>query len=535
MKLLAVRRLLRIQRVVIRYRLDDLLFALPLPWWLMAIRFTMPWRWLPRKPLELTRGARLRLALQDLGPIFIKFGQLLSTRRDLLPADIADELMRLQDRVPPFDPKLSVKLIEEQLGAPVNEVFSRFDVEPLASASVAQVHAAQLKSGEEVVVKVVRPGLKPIIAQDLAWLFLLARMAERLSADARLLHPVEVVLDYEKTIYDELDLLREAANASQLKRNFEGSPLMYVPQVYWDWCRPKVLVMERIYGIQVTDLATLADQRTDMKLLAERGVEIFFTQVFRDSFFHADMHPGNIFVSTVQPWSPQYIAIDCGIVGSLTPQDQDYLARNLFAFFKRDYRRVAQLHIDSGWVPAETRLNEFEAAIRTVCEPIFEKPLKDISFGQVLMRLFQTARRFNMEVQPQLVLLQKTLLNIEGLGRQLYPDLDLWSTAQPFLERWMRDRVSPKSLFQNVQSQVEQLPRLANMTRDLLERLSQPHAEDQPPPRKQSGDSRALRLLGGVLMAAGATVAATSGAATTMAAWPAWVMLGAGVYLIARR
>jgi len=407
MKLLAVRRLLRIQRVVIRYRLDDLLFALPLPWFLLALRYALPWRWFPRKTLDLTRGARLRLALQDLGPIFIKFGQILSTRRDLLPEDIADELMKLQDRVPPFDSQVSVKLIEEQLGKKISEVFSRFDVEPLASASVAQVHAAQLKTGEEVVVKVIRPGLKPIIKQDLAWLFILARAAEKLSADARLLHPVDVVQDYEKTIYDELDLLREAANASQLKRNFEGSPLLYVPQVYWDWCRPKVLVMERIYGIQVTDLATLADQRTDMKMLAERGVEIFFTQVFRDSFFHADMHPGNIFVSTVTPWSPQYIAIDCGIVGSLTPEDQDYLARNLFAFFKRDYRRVAQLHIDSGWVPAETKLNEFEAAIRTVCEPIFEKPLKDISFGQVLMRLFQTARRFNMEVQPQLVLLQK--------------------------------------------------------------------------------------------------------------------------------
>ena len=354
MKLLAIRRLFRIQRVVIRYRLDDLLFALPLPWWMLSLRYALPWRWFPRKKLELSRGAALRLALQDLGPIFIKFGQILSTRRDLLPADIADELMLLQDRVPPFDPQLAVKLIEEQLGARISEVFSRFDIEPLASASVAQVHSAKLKTGEEVVVKVVRPGLKPIIGSDLAWLFILARTAERLSADARLLHPVDVVSDYEKTIYDELDLLREAANASQLKRNFEGSPLMYVPQVYWDWCRPKVLVMERIYGIQVTDLAALADQRTDMKMLAERGVEIFFTQVFRDSFFHADMHPGNIFVSTVNPWAPQYIAIDCGIVGSLTPEDQDYLARNLFAFFKRDYRRVAQLHIDSGWVPANT-------------------------------------------------------------------------------------------------------------------------------------------------------------------------------------
>ena len=539
MSLLAVRRLFRIQRVVIRYRPDDLLFALPLPWWLLAVRYVLPWRWLPRRKSELTRGARLRLALQDLGPIFIKFGQLLSTRRDLLPEDIADELMMLQDRVPPFDSAQAIALIESQLGAKISQVFSRFDVAPLASASVAQVHAAQLKTGEEVVVKVVRPGLKPIIGSDLAWLFILAKIAERLSADARLLHPVDVVADYEKTIYDELDLLREAANSSQLRRNFEGSSMLYVPQVYWDWCRPKVLVMERIYGVQVTDLATLADQRTDMKKLAERGVELFFTQVFRDSFFHADMHPGNIFVSTVSPWDPQYIAIDCGIVGSLTPEDQDYLARNLFAFFKRDYRRVAQLHIDSGWVPAETKLNEFEAAIRTVCEPIFEKPLKDISFGQVLMRLFQTARRFNMEVQPQLVLLQKTLLNIEGLGRQLYPDLDLWSTAQPFLERWMRERVSPKTLIGNLQSQVEQIPHLANMTRDLLERLSQPHRHDPPPPYTRNGDHWALRLIGAGLLAGGVVLATahtqTGDELMALSAWPALLMLVAGLYLVVRR
>ncbi len=406
MKLLATRRLLRILRVVIRYRLDDLLLALPLPWPLRLLGALLPWRWLPRKPLALSRGERLRLALEDLGPIFIKFGQLLSTRRDLLPLDIADELARLQDQVPPFPPAQAIARIEQQLGAPVSQLFARFDEQPLASASVAQVHAAQLKSGEEVVVKVIRPGLKPIIRQDLAWLFLLARSAERLSADARRLRPMEVVEDYEKTIYDELDLLREAANASQLRRNFEASPLIYVPQIHWPLCRHKVLVMERIYGIPVTDLNALAAQRTDMKKLAERGVEIFFTQVFRDSFFHADMHPGNIFVSTRTPWEPQYIAIDCGIVGSLTAEDQDYLARNLLAFFKRDYRKVAQLHIDSGWVPAHTRVNEFEAAIRTVCEPIFERPLKDISFGQLLLRLFQTARRFNMEVQPQLVLLQ---------------------------------------------------------------------------------------------------------------------------------
>ncbi|MET1081183.1 MAG: ubiquinone biosynthesis regulatory protein kinase UbiB [Pseudomonas sp.] len=535
MSVLALRRLFRIQRVVVRYRLDDLLFALPLPWWLRLIKPLLPWRWLPRKTLELSRGERLRLALEELGPIFIKFGQLLSTRRDLLPTDVADELAHLQDRVPPFDPQQAVALIEEQLGARVSEVFARFDTQPLASASVAQVHAAQLKSGEDVVVKVIRPGLKPIIRQDLAWLFLLARLAEYSSNEARRLHPVEVVSDYEKTIYDELDLLREAANASQLRRNFEGSPLLYVPQVYWDWCRPKVLVMERIYGIQVTDLATLADQRTNMKLLAERGVEIFFTQVFSHSFFHADMHPGNIFVSTRQPWSPQYIAVDCGIIGSLTPEDQDYLARNLVAFFKRDYRKVAQLHIDSGWVPAQTKVNDFEAAIRTVCEPIFERPLKDISFGLLLMRLFQTARRFNMEIQPQLVLLQKTLLNIEGLGRQLYPDLDLWATAQPFLERWMRERISPKSLLHNLQTQVEQVPHLAQMTRDLLERMAQPHAQDPPPPWRAERSWVGLRLVGASLLAAGSAFGAAAGSLELLVVWPAWVMAASGLYLVLHR
>ncbi|WP_394561353.1 ubiquinone biosynthesis regulatory protein kinase UbiB [Aquipseudomonas alcaligenes] len=529
MSLLATRRLLRILRVVIRYRLDDLLLTLPLPTWMRALRFVLPWRWLPRRAAQRSRGEALRLALEDLGPIFIKFGQLLSTRRDLLPPDVADELARLQDQVPPFDPEHAVERIEQQLGARVGEVFARFDVQPLASASVAQVHAAQLKSGEEVVVKVIRPGLKPIIRSDLAWLFLAARIAEKASADARRLRPVEVVADYEKTIYDELDLLREAANASQLRRNFADSPLLYVPQVYWDWCRPKVLVMERIYGVPVTDMAVLADQRTNMKLLAERGVEIFFTQVFRDSFFHADMHPGNIFVATRTPWSPQYIAIDCGIVGSLTPEDQDYLARNLIAFFKRDYRRVAQLHIDSGWVPAETKVNEFEAAIRTVCEPIFEKPLKDISFGQLLLRLFQTARRFNMEVQPQLVLLQKTLLNIEGLGRQLYPDLDLWSTAQPFLERWMRERISPLHLLRNLQQQAEQVPHLSQMARDTLEKLNQ----QRPAPSVEAPAQRGwpLRLLGAALVAGGVS----QGLVLAPAAWAAWLSLGAGLALILRR
>ncbi len=531
----ALRRLLRILFVVIRYRLDDLVYELPLPWWLRSTGYLLPWRWLPRGKVHASRGARLRLALEHLGPVFIKFGQILSTRRDLLPEDIADELALLQDQVPPFPAEQAVALIESQLGASISVLFARFEQQPLASASVAQVHSAQLHSGEEVVVKVIRPGLKPIIAQDLAWLYLLARLAERLSSEARRLHPVEVVSDYEKVIYDELDLLREAANASQLKRNFADSSLLHVPQIHWDYCRPKVLVMERIYGVPVTDIAALRAQRTDMKLLAERGVEIFFTQVFRDSFFHADMHPGNIFVNVQQPWNPRYIAIDCGIVGSLTPEDQDYLARNLVAFFKRDYRKVAQLHIDSGWVPAHTKVNEFEAAIRTVCEPIFEKPLKDISFGQLLLRLFQTARRFNMEIQPQLVLLQKTLLNIEGLGRQLYPDLDLWSTAKPFLERWMRERMSPKTLALQAKSQLEQLPHLATMTRDLLERMSRPHLDDAPEPWRRRHDGWAVRLLGSALLVGGAVLAMGSQALNAPEAWPVWLMATTGLYLVIRR
>ncbi|MFC3607706.1 ubiquinone biosynthesis regulatory protein kinase UbiB [Stutzerimonas tarimensis] len=537
MKLFAASvRLLRILLVVIRYRIDDLLLDLPMPWWLRPARFLLPWRWIPRRKARLSRGARLRLALEGLGPIFIKFGQLLSTRRDLLPPDIADELAILQDRVPPFSSDIATALIERQLGAPIDTLFARFDRKPLASASVAQVHAARLRTGEEVVVKVIRPGLKPIIDQDVAWLYLLAKFAERASAEARRLRPVEVVDDYAKTIYDELDLLREAANSSQLKRNFEKSQLLYVPQVYWDYCRPQVLVMERIYGVPVTDLKALAEQQTDMKVLAERGVEIFFTQVFRDSFFHADMHPGNIFVSTRQPWSPQYIAIDCGIVGSLTPEDQDYLARNLMAFFRRDYRKVAQLHIDSGWVPAETKVNEFEAAIRTVCEPIFEKPLKDISFGQLLVRLFQVARRFNMEVQPQLVLLQKTLLNIEGLGRQLYPDLDLWATGQPYLERWMRERLSPKRLLKDVQAQVEQIPHLAGMTRELLEQMSNPHRDNPPGPwQRERRDEWPLRLAGAALLAGGVAQAAVAAPLLAVEAWPAGLMLVTGLYLIVHR
>lgn len=439
-------RLLKIFTICNRYRLDEFLHFAPGPLrWLFILS---PWRLLP-KPSK-SRAERLRLALESLGPIFIKFGQMLSTRRDLLPEDIADELQRLQDQVPPFCGEEATRLIEQALEQPVDEVFAEFSRKPLASASVAQVHKATLHSGEDVVVKVIRPKIHKTIEQDIQLLHTLAQLIERYSEDGKRLRPVEVVSDYEKTIFNELDLLIEAGNTSQLRRNFENSGLLYLPQVHWEYCRRNVLVMERIHGIPVADIPALNDQQTDMKMLAERGVEIFFTQVFRDSFFHADMHPGNIFVSRENPTSPQYIAIDCGIVGTLTNDDKNYLARILLAFFRRDYRKVATLHIDSGWIPDNTPVAEFETAIRSVCEPIFEKPLKEISFGQVLLGLFQTIRRFDMEIQPQLVLLQKTLLNIEGLGRQIYPDLDLWNTAMPFLESWMRERNGPKALLKSI-------------------------------------------------------------------------------------
>src|SRR5690348_9958249 len=396
------------------------------------------------------RGQRLREALERLGPIFVKFGQVLSTRRDLLPLDIADELAKLQDRVPPFPGAEARARVETVLGQPVGTLFKEFDETPLASASIAQVHAATLPDGREVVVKVLRPGVEKRIRTDLDVLHLLAGLAEDYWSDGKRLRAREVVDEYEKTVLDELDLIREAANAAQLKRNFEGSTLLYVPEIHWDLTRRDVMVMERIHGVPIRDLATLRARGTDFKVLAENGVQIFFTQVFKHNFFHADMHPGNIFVDVSDPKQPRYMAVDFGIIGTLGPRDQHYLAENFLAFFNRDYRRVAALHVESGWVPAGTREDEFETAIRTVCEPIFNKPLKDISFAQVLLRLFQTARRFEMEVQPQLMLLQKTLFNIEGLGRELYPELDLWRTAKPFLEEWGRERMSPKATFKRL-------------------------------------------------------------------------------------
>ena len=476
-----MQRLFRIAWVFCRYRLDIFLPLAELPLPLKLFFLLAPWHLFPQPKLD--RGDRLRLAFEELGPVFAKFGQILSTRRDLLPDDMALSLKNLQDRVPPFPGEVAQGIIEKSLGAPVEELFAQFSKEPMASASVAQVHAATLRDGREVVVKVIRPGIERVIRQDLALLYMMAGLLERYWSEGRRLHPVEVVADYDSTIHDELDQQREAANASQLRRNFENSSLIYIPSIDWDYTRKSVLVMERIHGIPIADIPALKEAGVDLKVLAEKGVEIFFTQVFRDSFFHADMHPGNIFVDVSNPADPKYIAIDFGIVGTLAPDDQSYLARNLLAFFRRDYRQVAELHIQSGWVPPDTRVNEFEAAIRTVCEPIFEKPLKDISFGHFLLRLFQTARRFNMEVQPQLVLLQKTLLNVEGLGRQLYPDLDLWSTAQPFLETWMRKRIGPSGLIKSLQSHLpawlEQSPEMPQLVHDALVQLRNSGSNDQ--------------------------------------------------------
>jgi ubiquinone biosynthesis protein len=466
-------RLLRsfeIARVVGRHRLDDMLPEQARHPVLTLVLHANPWR-LGAVPGN--RGERLRRALEELGPVFIKFGQMLSTRRDLLPEDIADELAKLQDQVPPFAPEQAVAIIETALGGKVDALFERFDREPMASASVAQVHGLRTREGREAVVKVIRPDIEAVIRKDLRLLDLIARFIERWFRDGRRLRPVEVVNDYRHTILDELDLGREAANASQLRRNFLDSELVYVPEVFWDYTRRNVMVMERIRGIPVTDMQTLRDKQVNLKLLGERGVEIFFTQVFRDSFFHADMHPGNIFVDASDPQKPSYIAIDCAIIGSLSESDQYYLARNLLAIFRRDYHEVAQLHVECGWVPADTRVQDFESAMRAVCEPVFERPIAEISFGQLLVYLFSTASRFDMQVQPSLVLLQKTLLNIEGLGRQLYPQLNLWDTAMPFLEKWIAERYSPQSMMRRLQQHapnwLEQLPQLPEAVMDNLQ------------------------------------------------------------------
>jgi ubiquinone biosynthesis protein len=442
-------RVAHITWVLLRHGLDELVLAAHLFRPIRFFRFFSPFYWREKPP----RAVRIRRALEDLGPIYVKFGQILSTRRDLLPDDIAAELTKLQDQVPPFAGSRAKQIIETALAQSIDDAFAEFDIEPLASASIAQVHAARLHDGSKVVVKVVRPGIEATIQRDIELLYTIARLAIKYSRDARRLRPVEVVEEYDKTIHDELDLLREAANCTQLRRNFADGQLLYVPEIYWDLTRENIMVQERIYGIPVDQVDGLVNAGVDLKQLGERGVEIFFTQVFRDNFFHADMHPGNIFVKP----DGTYVGVDFGIMGTLTNADQRYLAENLLAFFHRDYRKVAELHVESGWVPRETRIEDFEAAIRTVSEPIWEKPISEISFGHFLLRLFQVARRFDMEVQPQLVLLQKTLLNIEGLGRMLYPQLDLWSTAKPFMERWMLEQVGPKAFVRRVRETLPQL------------------------------------------------------------------------------
>ena len=466
-------RLAKILRVALKYGLDEFLLGHERFHWLRpTVRVVTFWR-----DVSEPRAVRLRLALQDLGPIFVKFGQMLSTRRDLLPPDIADELARLQDRVPPFATVDVLATLQRAYGKPVDEVFKSFSREPVASASVAQVHLAELPDGTPAAVKVLRPNIATTIEKDLGLMQTGAMLMEKLWSDGKRLKPREVVAEFDKTIHDELDLSREAANCSQLRRNFQHSPLLLVPEVYWDFCSREVMVMQRMIGTPIAKVERLKSEGIDIKALARAGVEIFFTQVFRDGYFHADMHPGNIFVATDPIHRGKYIALDFGIMGTLSERDKSYLAQNFVAFFRRDYRRVATAHIESGWVPPDTRVDELESEIRVVCEPIFDKPLKEISLGRVLVNLFKASRRFNVEIQPQLVLLQKTLLNVEGLGRELDPDLDLWVTAKPFLERWMKEQIGWRALERRFR---EEAPFLAT-TLPLLPRLIYQKLSEPPP------------------------------------------------------
>ncbi|MFT7682687.1 MAG: ubiquinone biosynthesis protein [Moritella dasanensis] len=518
MTVVELKRFYHIQKIVLEYGLDELLPTQLKPLSARLARKSI--FWIKNQHADKSSAERVKLALQQLGPVFIKFGQMLSTRRDLLPQAFAEQLAMLQDQVPPFDSQLAMQQIELALGKPITDVFDDFDPIPLASASIAQVHTAKLKSNnEEVVIKIIRPDIEPIIRADTQLMKRLSRVLLKLVPEAVRLRPLEVVLDYEKTILDELNLEREAANATQLRRNFLDSKELYVPEIYPDYSHKNMIVMERIYGIPVSDIAALEAQGTNMKLLAERGVETFFTQVFRDSFFHADMHPGNVFVDYRTPEDPRWIGIDCGIVGTLNREDKRYLAENLLAFFHRDYRKVAELHVDSGWVPSHVDVNDFEFSIRTVCDPIFEKPLAEISFGHVLVNLFATARKFDMTVQPQLVLLQKTLLYIEGLGRQLYPQLDLWDTAKPFLERWVKEQMGPQAVFSAVKQRApfwaEKLPELPELVFDTLTKATKQQAkldklftqaEQFTQNQAQSGKGRYLLSVGGVIMLCAAIV-----------------------------
>jgi len=526
-------RMLAIQRVLVKYGLDEIIKETHLLRPLRFLFYLAP----RRRDSTAPRGERIRLALEELGPIFVKFGQAISTRRDLLPPDIADELAKLQDAVPPFPVEQVLEILNGAYGQPAEQVFQRFDVEPLAAASIAQVHTAKLKDGAEIIVKVLRPGVQERIERDLDVLRMLAGLADRYWEHGKRLKPLEVVDEYEHTIIDELDLMREAANTAQLKRNFEGSDMLYVPDIHWDYCRPEVLVQERIFGTPISDMKSLREAGTNIKVLAENGVEIFFTQVFRHNFFHADMHPGNIFVITSDPERPRYAAVDFGIVGTLSPEDQRYLAENFLAFFDRNYHRIAKLHLDSGWVPAGTRIDQLEAAVRTVCEPIFNKPLAEISFAQVLMRLFRVAQRFNVEIQPQMILLHKTLFNIEGLGRELYPQLDLWQTAHPVLKQWMDEQVGGRALLKDVR---DNLPQLRDAMRELPAILSQLgeqagegrirfnlHSPELSKIQEQLSEQRKQRywLTAAAVGIVSGTLVLTLGAVP----WTGWPILAAGI------
>lgn len=547
MKLKEISRLITIQKTLIRYGLDEIAFASNSSRSVRILFYLFPWNWFGRK--HGPRGERLRCALEDLGPIFIKFGQILSTRRDFLPEDVAQEFSKLQDRVPPFPGEQARTIIEDAFGKKIDEIFLEFDETPLASASIAQVHAAKMKDGREMIVKVVRPDVEEIIRRDLGLMYFLAEKAERYTVDGRRLGPVNVIAEFEKTLLGELDLMREAANASQLRRNFADSDKLYVPEVCWDLTHKNVMVMERISGIPVDDIESLKAAGVDLKWLAEAGVEIFFTEVLRDSFFHADMHPGNIFVSPPEPGKPAKImVVDFGIMSSLSKFDQRYLAENFMAFLDRDYRRVAELHVESGWVPVGTRIDEFEFAIRTVCEPLFDRSLTEISFGTMLLRLFQTARQFGMVIMPQLLLLQKTLVNIEGLGRQLYPELDIWKTARPLFEYWMHDRLGvrglAKGLKENLPRWLDRLPDLPNKTIDIIEKirdgkiqveLKAPELEKIRTEIKQSNQRSVLATIGSAFIICAAVIFGLDGYSPAMVGgvpYLTWLFGGVGLLLL---
>ena len=543
-------RLIAINYTLARFGLDEVFLSFYYLRPLRLLSLINPFNWFRNK--QYTQAERLRLCIESLGPIFIKFGQMLATRKDLLPEDIITELEKLLDQVPPFPLEQARDIIEQQFGMPIEQAFLSFDNEVLASASIAQVHKAELHDGQKVVVKIVRPNIEKHIRQDTELLMMLASLVDQYWEESSRVKPKQIVAEFEKTLINELDLVREAANASELRRNFEGSNDLYVPEVYWDYCKPKVLVIERIEGIPVSDIKQLNEHNINLEALSRKGVEVFFTQVYRHNYFHADMHPGNIFVSTENPDDPKYIAVDFGIMGSLSKEDQRYLAENFVAFFNRDYRRVAELHVDSGWVDADTRIDEFEAAIRAVCEPMFQRPLAEISFGQLLMRLFQTARMFNMEIQPQLLLLQKTFLHIEGLGRQLYPQLDLWDTAKPFLERWLDEQLGVRALVKGLKKNLpyiaENLPDLPQLVFKTLHKVANDELQIEWKSKQLDSIKHEIRranrrnvraIIGGSLVISASLIAGLDGLAPIMVGrgdfimpLMSWIFIVPGLYLL---